>query len=107
MPITVAALMTPEWIARRIQIPAGTTRVLVPGYCSGDLTPIQQSAARSGRAGTARLAGAATSFSDENHCRADYGAYDIEIIAEINHCPQLSLEEIRSQARLWRPTEPM
>ncbi len=42
LPITVAALMTPEWIAKRIKAPAGTTRVLVPGYCSGDLTPIQE-----------------------------------------------------------------
>jgi dihydropteroate synthase-like protein len=30
---------------------------------------------------------------------ADYGAYDIEIIAEINHCPQLTLAEILTQAR--------
>jgi dihydropteroate synthase-like protein len=30
---------------------------------------------------------------------ADYGAYDIEIIAEINHCPRLKLVDIRAQAR--------
>jgi dihydropteroate synthase-like protein len=30
---------------------------------------------------------------------SDYGAYDIEIIAEINHCPRLTLAEIRSHAR--------
>src|SRR4051794_5407788 len=42
LPITVAALMTPEWIAKRIQVPSGTSRVLVPGYCSGKLMPIQE-----------------------------------------------------------------
>src|SRR3954470_23439088 len=42
LPITVAALMTPEWIAKRIKVPDGATRVLVPGYCSGDLGPIQE-----------------------------------------------------------------
>src|SRR5690349_7093911 len=37
LPITVAALMTPDWIARRIHVPSDATRVLVPGYCRGDL----------------------------------------------------------------------
>src|SRR5687767_4398677 len=41
MPITVAALMTPEWIARRVRVSTGATRVLVPGYCTGDLSPIE------------------------------------------------------------------
>ena len=37
----------------------------------------------------------------------DYGAYDIEIIAEINHCPRLSLEDIWRKPDSWRPTAPM
>ena len=37
LPITVAALMTPKWIADRVQVPPGTTQVIVPGYCGGDL----------------------------------------------------------------------
>src|SRR5438093_13064837 len=44
LPITVAALMTPEWIARRIVVPPGTTRVLLPGYCHGDLAPLEAAA---------------------------------------------------------------
>ena len=31
LPITVAALMTPEWIARRIKRAEGAERVLLPG----------------------------------------------------------------------------
>ena len=42
MPITVAALMTPKWIARRLEVPEGITRILVPGYCQGDLSPIAE-----------------------------------------------------------------
>lgn len=99
MPITVAALMTPEWIARRIQIPAGTTRVLVPGYCGGDLTPIQQSARIPVERGPRDLR-ELPRFFGQAPMPPDYGAYDIDIIAEINHCPRLSLEDIRSQARL-------
>src|SRR5689334_11812722 len=40
LPITVAALMTPAWIARHVAIPPQATRVLVPGYCEGDLAPL-------------------------------------------------------------------
>ena len=40
MPITVAALMSPEWIARHWQVPAEATRIMLPGYCEGDLSPL-------------------------------------------------------------------
>src|SRR5437870_3288382 len=42
LPITVAALMSPSWIARQLTLPAGTTRVVLPGYCEGDLTPLTE-----------------------------------------------------------------
>ena len=42
--ITVAALMTPRWVAQRLALPAGTTRVVVPGYCQGDLEGLQAAA---------------------------------------------------------------
>ena len=31
LPITVAALMTPAWIARHIRVPPEATRVIIPG----------------------------------------------------------------------------
>ena len=42
LPITVAALMTPRWIAARLEIPEGTTRIVIPGYCDGDLEPLRE-----------------------------------------------------------------
>src|SRR5215217_9524312 len=36
MKITVAALMTPEWIARRLEVPPEVTRIMIPGLCQGD-----------------------------------------------------------------------
>jgi dihydropteroate synthase-like protein len=98
LPITVAALMTPEWIARRIQLAPGTTRVLVPGYCAGGLWPIQEAAGVPVERGPRDLR-ELPRFFGQAPLPSDYGAYDIEIIAEINHCPRLSLEEIRAQAR--------
>jgi len=97
MPITVAALMTPEWIARRIQLAPDTTRVIVPGYCAGDLSPIAKAVGVAVDRGPRDLRQLPAFFGRDPR-PADYGAYDIEIIAEINHCPRLTLSQILHQA---------
>jgi len=98
LPITVAALMTPEWIAKRIQVAPGATRVLVPGYCSGDLAPIQSVARLPVDRGPRDLRELPRFFGGAP-TPTNYGLYDIEIIAEINHCPRLSRGEILMQAK--------
>src|SRR3954463_8472262 len=40
MKITVAALMTADWIARRLEVPPGVTRIMIPGMCEGDVEVI-------------------------------------------------------------------
>ena len=40
LPISVAALMTPTWVARHLEVPAGIDRVILPGHCRGDLAPL-------------------------------------------------------------------
>jgi len=37
MKITVAALMTTEWIARRLEVPEAATRIMIPGLCQGEI----------------------------------------------------------------------
>jgi dihydropteroate synthase-like protein len=96
--ITVAALMTPQWIADRIQVPPQAGRVLVPGYCEGDLSVIEQACGRPVERGPRDLRRLPTYFGHAES-RHEYGAFDIEILAEINHCPRLSLEEILREAR--------
>lgn len=98
LPITVAALMTPEWIARRISVAEGATRILVPGYCTGDLRPIEIVTDAPVERGPRDLR-ELPAFFGRAPAPADYGAYDIEIIAEINHCPQLQLDEILEIAK--------
>ena len=44
LPISVAALMTPKWVARHLEIPAEVVRVILPGFCRGDLGPIVEKA---------------------------------------------------------------
>jgi dihydropteroate synthase-like protein len=102
LPITVAALMTPAWIARHLRIEGCPTRVVVPGYCEGDLAPIQAVAGVSAERGPRDLRRLDEMFGRGVQRPADYGTYSIEILAEINHAPRLSLSQILSQAAAYR-----
>jgi dihydropteroate synthase len=90
MPITVAALMTPKWIARRMERPAPATRVMIPGYCEGDLGPLERVARVPVEVGPRDLRQLPEYFGQRSN-RSEYGRYDIEIVAEINHAPRLPL----------------
>ena len=98
LPITVAALMTPEWIARKVEPPAGASKVVVPGYCHGDLAVIESATGLPVERGPRDLRQLPAFFGRKPPSN-DYGRYDIEIIAEINHCPRLKLEEIIARAK--------
>src|ERR1700732_2469486 len=77
--ITVAALMTTDWIARRIRPPAGTSRILLPGYCQGELKVVERSAGVPVERGPRDLRRLPDFFGQPASTR-DYGAYTIEII---------------------------
>lgn len=98
MPISVAALMTPDWVAKRLQIPKGTNKVLLPGYCDGDLQELHKVCQVPVVIGPKDLRRLPKFFGEKSKADQDYGAYDIEIIAEINHAPKLELAEILRQA---------
>jgi dihydropteroate synthase len=97
MPITVAALITPKWAARHLEIPPVATRVMVPGYCQGDLTPVERAAGLAVERGPRDLRQLPEFFGHKSD-RAGYGEYDIEILAEINLAPRLPLREIVCRA---------
>jgi dihydropteroate synthase len=100
LPITVVALATTSWIARHLKVPQGIDRVLLPGLCQGDLTTI--TATHPGVAverGPADLMDLPDYFRMAKTPQHDYGSYDIAILAEINHAPQLGLQTILAEAR--------
>jgi dihydropteroate synthase len=97
LPITVAALMAPTWIAKHWRVPAEASRVIIPGYCEGDLAPLRNLTTAQVECGPRDLRQLTRFFSRETKLDS-YGAYDIEILAEINNCPRLSLSEIISAA---------
>ncbi|MBC8356469.1 MAG: dihydropteroate synthase [Planctomycetes bacterium] len=98
LPITVAALMTPRWIADRIRMPSKATRVVVPGYCEGDLQEIEARVDALVSRGPKDLRRLPEFFGGRQHLKDEIGAYDIEILAEINHAPRMSLEAILAEA---------
>ena len=101
MHITVAALMTTSWITRSLEVPAGTDLVLIPGLCQGDVEAIAEKYGVRAEKGPKDLRDIPEYFG-QAALRRDYGAWDIEIIAEINNAPLLAREEIRREAEHFR-----
>jgi dihydropteroate synthase len=98
LPITVAALMTPAWIARRLAPDPEATQVMLPGYCRGEAAELQAATPLPVVWGPKDLRQLPQFFGQDATRHDDYGKYDIEIIAEINHAPRLLLPEILQAA---------
>ncbi|HEU5303808.1 MAG TPA: DUF6513 domain-containing protein [Gemmatimonadales bacterium] len=101
MKITVAALMTTPWIARFLEVPPDTDLVLIPGLCEGDTTVLTERFGVRVEKGPKDLREIPRYFG-QAAAASDYGTYAIEILAEINNAPKLSLAEIRSAADYFR-----
>jgi len=99
--ITVAALLTTDWIAPRLNVPPTTNRLVLPGYCQGELEVVQRAAGVPVERGPRDLRRLPEYFGQQTR-DASYGKYDIEIIAEINHAPRLPLAEILQTAASLR-----
>jgi dihydropteroate synthase len=99
MPITVAALMPTAWIARRLEVPPGTDRILIPGGCRGPLDVFNEVTSTSVERGPADLRALDEFFGQKSRDLVDYGRHDIEIIAEINHAPRLAQAELLAEAK--------
>lgn len=98
MPITVAALMTTDWIARRLVVPDGTTKILIPGGCRGSLDPLAAVTTVPVERGPEDLRRLDEHFGQASRDLCDYGGHAIEILAEINHAPRLSRAELLATA---------
>src|SRR5688572_43553 len=103
MRITVAALMTTEWIARFLEVPSGTDLVMIPGLCEGDAAAVAASTGVRVEKGPKDLREIPQYFGRAEAAR-DYGAWDIEILAEINNAPRLTPAAIHAAAEYFRTT---
>ncbi len=101
MKITVAALMTTEWIARFLEVPPATDLVLLPGLSEGDPGILAERFGVRVEKGPKDLREIPQYFG-RAALASDYGAYSIEILAEINNAPKLSPAAVRAAAAAFR-----
>ncbi|HEX3314393.1 MAG TPA: DUF6513 domain-containing protein [Gemmataceae bacterium] len=103
LPITVVALAPTDWIARHLTPPSGVDRVVIPGLCSGELDVL--AAAWPGidvQRGPKDFLDLPDFFGMPHLHPDGYGDHDIEILAEINHAPRLTLADILARAQKAR-----
>ena len=101
MRITVAALMTADWIAKRLEVPPGVTRIMIPGSCRGDVGVLTEHFDVPAEKGPADLKRLPAHFGQAD-ARSRYGARDVRVFAEINNVPHLDRERILAAARYYR-----
>ena len=98
MRITVAALMTTDWIAKQEIAPAtGTDLVMIPGLCEGDAATLTERLGVPVEKGPKDLREIPQHFGRAARA-ADYGAWQIEILAEINNAPRMDRASLRALA---------
>jgi dihydropteroate synthase-like protein len=102
LPITVVALATTPWIARHLSVPPHIDRVLLPGLCQGDLSVFEGLSPVRVERGPGDLRELPEFFQARNRQVEEYGAHDIDILAEINQAPRLALPELLQLAQASR-----
>ena len=100
--ISVAALMHVDWVRQKLQIPDGIQRVILPGWCSGDLDQLAQQFGVPFSRGPKNLFDLPEFFGRANKEPPNLDLYNIEILAEINHAPRFSDDDLIKQATRYR-----
>jgi dihydropteroate synthase len=99
--ITVAGLMTIDWIGRHLDpAPFDIDEVLVPGLCEGDPAVLSEKFGVPFTKGPKDLHAIPEYFG--RSIGREYGAWDIEIAAEINNAGRLSRERLFEAAEDYR-----
>ena len=111
MPISVAALMTTPWIARHFSLPESHPRhrwlppdcdlMMIPGHCQGDPTIIEQACGVPAQKGPVELQNIPHHFGQKQR-RENYGAYRVNIIAEIQDALRLDDAGLLHRAEYYR-----
>lgn len=99
LPISVAALMTTDWIARHLTPPPSISRIMLPGLCRGDVAALTEALGVSAELGPKDLRDLPEFFGQRSGPPPSYGRHDIEILAEINHAPCLGPAELLELAQ--------
>ncbi|OAI53768.1 dihydropteroate synthase [Planctomyces sp. SCGC AG-212-M04] len=100
--ISVAALLHAEWLSRKLSIDGPFDRVILPGWCQGDLAPLAARFCIPFERGPKDVLDLPAHFGLGGTRSVDLSRFDIEIIAEINHAPQMSDAQILALSKDYR-----
>jgi dihydropteroate synthase-like protein len=101
MNISVAALMTTRWIARRLEVPDGVDNIVIPGLCEGEVDALQQATGLPVRKGPADVRSLPEWYGREA-IKAELGPRDVRVFAEINDVQSLTREQVIDRADYHR-----
>lgn len=99
--VSVAALMTPELIARRLKETGDANKVIVPGLCLGDLTALEAKYGVPVERGPEDLKDLPQYFGHAG-VTPDLSQYKVQIFAEIVDAPYLSVDGIVQKAQTYQ-----
>ncbi len=99
--LQVAALMTADMIRRRVALPEGFDRIIVPGRCRGDLDALSAHYGIPVQRGPEELKDLPRFFDRAAH-PVDLSEYEVAIFAEIVDAPRLTVPAIVARAHALR-----
>lgn len=100
--ISVAALMHADWIARKLTINEKYDRVILPGWCQGELGALEKLFKTPVERGPKDLYDLPEFLGQGQRKPVVLEEYEIEILAEINHAPHWNEQELLRQAQRFR-----
>jgi len=99
--VSVAALMTPELIVRRLPDAGDADKIVLPGLCRGDLRLLEEKYGIPVERGPDDLKDLPQFFGRGGN-EPDLSKYDVKIFAEIVEAPDLSVAGILKRAEFYR-----
>ncbi len=99
--VSVAALMTPELIAKRLKNTGDAKKMILPGLCQGDLSLLHRQFGIPAERGPEDLKDLPQYFGQQG-VKPDLTQYSVKIFAEIVDAPDLTLDGILSKATNYK-----
>lgn len=99
--VSVAALMTPEMIARRLKSSGDANKMILPGLCQGDLSLLHRQYGIPAERGPADLKDLPQYFGQQG-LAPDLSQHSVDIFAEIVDAPDLSMGAILAKATQYK-----
>ena len=99
--VSVAALMTPDLIARRLKNSGNANKMILPGLCQGDLSALHRQYGIPVERGPDDLKDLPQYFGQQG-IAPDLSQYSVQIFAEIVDAPDLTVDKIVAKAHQFK-----